>query len=164
MCSLKCKSALLAGALLLASAACSRSHTVRTSDGTLTYKEKGKDSGTISVTGKDGKTATLTFNQNKLPDDYPKDIPIYSGSKVVMSQSVSENHTHNLMLETEDSSDKVVDFYKKGLDGNGWTTESTLTTPQMTILAGTKEQRHVMVQIGDSGAKRSIMQVVSDKQ
>ena len=134
-----------------------------TADGKVSYQDKGKDAGTVTVTGKDGKTATLSFNQNKVPDDYPKDVPIYSPSRVVMSQSVSDKNARNLMLESTDASDKIVDFYKKGLDGNGWKTESTMTTAQLTILTSSKDQRQVVLQITDGGAKRSVMQVVSDK-
>lgn len=170
MCSLKPTSsprplgALLAGCLLFAAAACSRSHTLTTADGKVSYQEKGKDAGTVTVTGKDGKTATMSFNENKVPGDYPKDVPIYSPSKVVMSQTASDKNAHNLMLESEDSADKIIDFYKKGLDGNGWKTESTMTTAQLTILSATKDKRQVMLQITNGGPKRSVMQVVSDKQ
>jgi hypothetical protein len=156
--------ALLAAGLLLAGTACSRTHTVSTADGKVSYQDKGKDAGAITVTGKDGKTATLSFNQNKVPDDYPKDLPVYSPAKVVMSQSASENHTRNLMLESPDAVDKIVDFYKKGLDSNGWKTESTMTTAQLTMLTATKDQRQAVLQITDSGDKRGVMQVVSDKQ
>jgi len=155
--------ALLAASLLMATAACSRSHTVTTADGKDSYQEKGKDAGTVTVTGKDGNTATLSFNQNKVPDDYPKDVPIYSPAKVVMSQSASEKNTRNLMLESADAADQIVAFYKKGLDGNGWKTESTMTTAQLTVLTATKEQRQVVLQITDSDGKRGIMQVLSDK-
>jgi hypothetical protein len=54
----------------------------------------------VTVTGSDGQTATLNFNQNKVPDDYPKDVPIYTPSKVVMSQTLSEKNARNLMLES----------------------------------------------------------------
>jgi hypothetical protein len=155
--------ALLFGCLLFAAAGCSRSHTISTADGKVSYDQKGKDAGTVTVTGKDGKTATMTFNENKVPGDYPKDVPIYSPSKVVMAQSVSDQNAHNLMLESQDAVDKIVDFYKKGLDDNGWKTESTMTTAQLTILTANKEKRQVVLQITDSGGKRSIMQVVSDK-
>jgi len=80
-----------------------------------------------------------------------------------MAQSVSDQNAHNLMLESQDAVDKIVDFYKKGLDDNGWKTESTMTTAQLTILTANKEKRQVVLQITDSGGKRSIMQVVSDK-
>lgn len=154
--------ALLAGCLLFAAAACSRSHTVSTADGKVTYQEKGKDAGTVTVTGKDGKTATLSFNQNKIPDDYPKDVPVYS-AKVVMSQSVSEKNGRNLMLESSDAADKIAEYYKKELDRNGWKTETTVATSGMHMLGANKDQKQIMIQITDSGDKRSIMQVLSDK-
>jgi hypothetical protein len=66
-------------------------------------------------------------------------------------------------MESTDPADKIVDFYKKGLDSNGWKTESNMTTAQMTMFTATKDQRQVLLQIGDNGGKRSIMQVVSDK-
>jgi len=155
--------ALLAASLLLAGAACSRTHTVTTADGKIAYQEKGKDAGTVTVTGKDGNTATLDFNQNKVPDGYPKDVPIYSPSKIVMSQSVSQENARNLMLESPDALDKIVDFYKKGLDSNGWKTESTVNTAQLTVLTAAKDQRALMLQISDNGDKRGVMQVLSDK-
>jgi hypothetical protein len=155
--------ALLTASLLLAGAACSRTHTFSTADGKVSYQEKGKDAGAITVTDKDGKTATLDFNQNKLPAGYPKDIPVYSPAQVVMSQSSSDQNASSLMLESSDAADKIVDFYKKGLDSNGWKTESTMNTAQLTMLTATKEQRQLVLQITDAGAKRSVMQTASDK-
>jgi hypothetical protein len=155
--------ALLVPSLLCAGAACSRTHTVTTSDGKVSYQEKGKDAGTVTVTGKDGNTATLDFNQNKVPADYPKDVPIYSPAKVVMSQSSSEQNARNLMLESPDALDKIVDFYKKGLESNGWKSESAMTTAQLTMLNATKDQRQLVLQITDSGGKRGVMQILSDK-
>jgi len=155
--------ALFATGLLCAAAACGRTHTVTTADGKVSYQEKGKDAGTVTVTGKDGSTATLSYNQNKLPDDYPKDVPTYSPAKVVMSQSASEKNARNLMLESPDPLDKIVDFYKKGLDSNGWKTESTVTTGQLTMLTATKDHRGLSLQITDNGGKRGVVQILSDK-
>ena len=64
--------ALLAGFLLLGAGACSRTQRFTTADGKVTYQEKGKDAGTVTVTGKDGKSATLNFNQNKFPTITPR--------------------------------------------------------------------------------------------
>ena len=153
--------ALLGGCLLLATAACS--HTITTPDGKVTIKDKGKDSGTITVTGKDGQKATVSYNENKIPDDYPKDVPVYS-AKVVMAQTFSEKHARNLVMESGDGVDKISDFYKKGFEGGGWKTESTMTTDKLTMITFSKENRQVLVQISDGGDKRSIMQVLTDKQ
>jgi hypothetical protein len=152
-----------AGALLLSSAACSRSRTYTTSDGKVSVEQKGKDASRITVAGKDGNTSTLSFNENKVPDDYPKDIPVYSPAKVIMAQSASDQNARNLVLESQDPSDSIVAFYKKGLESNGWSTENTLTTPQMTMLTAKKDKRQVVLQISDDHSKRSIMQTAADK-
>jgi hypothetical protein len=148
---------------LLLGAGCGRSRTVVTGDGKVSYQDKGKDAGTVTVTGQDGQTATVNYSDNKVPADYPKDVPVYSPAKVVMSQSTSEWNSHNLVMESPDASDKIAAFYKKGLEDNGWKTESAISTPQMTMLNGTKEQRQVVLQITDSDSKRSIMHLVADK-
>ena len=154
--------ALPAACLLFAAGACNRSHTVTTSDGKVTYQEKGKDAGTVTVTGKDGKTATVDFNQGKIPNDYPKDVPVYSG-KVVMAQSFSEKNARNLMLESSDTADKIAEFYKKELERSGWKTETTVATTGMNMIGANKGAKQIMIQITDSGEKRSIMQVLTDK-
>jgi len=155
--------AVLAAGLLF-TAACSRTHTITTADGKVSYQEKDKGAGTVTVTGKDGKTATLSFNGGgKVPADYPKDVPVYSGTKVLMSQSASEKNAHSLMLESADAADKIVAFYKKGLEDNGWKTENTVNAGQLTMVTATKDQREINLQITDTGDKRSIMQVVADK-
>jgi hypothetical protein len=155
--------ALLAAGLLCAGAACTRTHTVTTADGKVSYQEKGKDGGTVTVTGKDGQTATMDFNQNRVPADYPKDVPIYTPSKILMAQSIPQENARNLMLESPDGIDKIADLYKKGLDSNGWKTESNLTTAQLTMLTSTKDQRQLTLQITDNGGKRGVMQILTDK-
>ena len=90
-------------------------------------------------------------------------MPIYSPAKIVMSQSISQENARNVVLESPDAIDKIVDFYKKGLDSNGWKTESTMTTAQLTMLTSTKDQRQLTLQISDSGDKRGVMQMLTDK-
>ena len=150
-------------ALLVTGIACKRSSTYRTGDGSVTVENRGKDAGSMTFTGKDGQKLTMDFGSGKLPDNYPKDVPVYKDAKVMVSQSVSEKNGRNLVLETNDSLDKVVDFYKKGLESNGWKTENTLAMGQMTMLTATKENRQVSVQVTDGDNKRSVMQILSEK-
>jgi hypothetical protein len=35
----------------------------------------------------------------KVPDDYPKDVPLYEGTKVIMSNTASEKHAKHLVME-----------------------------------------------------------------
>ena len=90
-------------------------------------------------------------------------MPVYSPANVVMSQSVSEKNARSLMLESADDSSKIAEFYKKELERGGWKTETTVNTAAMNMIGANREQKQILIQITDSGSKRSIMQVLSDK-
>src|SRR5947209_6613944 len=87
--------------LIIAAGACRRSATYSTKDGTVTVQEHGKDAGSMTFTGKNGEKVAINMDGGKVPDDYPKDVPIYQG-KVVMANSSSEKHTQHLMIESGD--------------------------------------------------------------
>ena len=127
--------------LTLALAACSRSSTYSTKDGSMTVEQKGKDGGTMVFTGKDGQKVVMDVNGGKVPGDYPKDVPVYDGAKVIMAQSISEKNTHNLVLESNDPADKIADFYKKGLESNGWKIEGTMNMGEMNMFTAVKDNR-----------------------
>lgn len=144
--------------------ACQRSGSVSTPDGKVTYQEKGKDSGSLTVTGKDGQKATLDFGgAGKVPDDYPKDVPVYKNAKVMMSTSVAEKNGRSLVLESSDDTAKIAAFYKKELESGGWKIESTVAAGEMNMVTATKDNRQAMIQIIGGEDKRSINQVLSDK-
>lgn len=54
----------------------------------------------------------------KIPENFPKDAPIYSPATVVSSMVLGPMKM--LSLETTDSKDAVLDFYKSKLTGDGW--------------------------------------------
>src|SRR5579859_4792575 len=89
-----------------------RRTTYSTPDGKVTVQQSGKDAGSMTFTGKNGERMELnTGSGAKMPGDYPKDVPVYDGAKVVMSTSTSEKHAHVLALESSDAADKISDFY-----------------------------------------------------
>jgi hypothetical protein len=149
--------------LSIGGAACSRSTTYHSKDGSVTVEQHGKDAGSMTFTGKNGEKMALNTNGGKMPDDYPKDVPVYEGTKVILTQSASEKHMHQLVLESADPVDKIADYYKKGLDGNGWKIDGTMNMGGMNMVTASKENRQVIVQISDSKDKRSISQITSDK-
>jgi hypothetical protein len=150
---------------ILALAACKRSTTYSTKDGNVTLEHKGKDVSSMTFTGKDGqKVAINVGGEGNVPGDYPKDVPVYKDTKVVMSQSASEKNAHNLVLESGDSADKIAEFYKKGLESNGWKIEGTMNMGEMNMLTAVKDKRQTVIQIINAGDKRTINQILSDKQ
>ncbi len=152
--------------VLLAGAACKRSSTYTTKDGSMTVEQKGKDVSSMTFTGKDGQKVTMDLGGGaKVPADYPKDVPVYDSAKVIMAQSASEKNMHNLVLESTDPPDKIADFYKKGLESNGWKIEGTMNMADVNMFTAVKDKRQAVVQIGKGdGDKRTITQILSDKQ
>jgi hypothetical protein len=153
---------ILAVLLFTALAGCNRK-SISTPDGKVTYEDKGKDAGAITVTGKDGQKVTMDYGSGKIPDDYPKDIPVYKNAKVIMSQTVSEKNGRNLVLESSDDIAAIAAFYKKEFEAGGWKVEATIATGEMHMLSGAKEKRKLVVQIMASGDKRTISQLAADE-
>jgi hypothetical protein len=150
--------------LALACPACRKSATFSSKDGSVTVEQKGGDTSSMTFTGKDGKTMTMNVGGgSKLPDNYPKDFPVYPDAKVMVAQSVSEKNAINLVLESGDAADKIADFYKKSLESNGWKIENTMASGELNMYTAVKEKRQAIVQIVNGGDKRSINQVLSDK-
>jgi len=151
---------------LCLSVGCSRSKTISTPSGNVTVEENNK-SGESAVTIKDNNGATLTINSagTKIPDDYPKDVPVASGSKVMMAASVnnSTNNGSNLVLECTDNMDKLVSFYKKGLTDNGWKIEATISQDKMTMFTASKDKRALSVHIQEEEGKSTVTQTVGTK-
>lgn len=87
--------------------------------------EKGK------MTFTDTKTGTkVDIGSGKLPDNFPKDFPLYPGAKVVSAMSGNESGKSNefwLTMSTGDSVDKVAAFYKTKLASGKWTISTTYT-------------------------------------
>ena len=147
-------------------AGCNRSKTVSTPGGDVKVEESGKaGQSTVTVTGKNGETMTINSEGSKLPDDYPKDVPVASGAKIVMATSVNnaDNKGSSLVLESADSFDKTVAFYKKGLADHGWKIDATIAGENMTMLTAAKDTRQLVVQIGESEGKCSVTQHLNVK-
>jgi hypothetical protein len=152
-----------AAILTVAGNGCRRPSTYTVKDGSLTVEQKGKDAGSMTFTGKNGETVAITMNGGKVPDDYPKDVPLYEGTKVIMANSASEKHARHLILESKDPAEKIVEYYKKGLESNGWKVEGTMNMGEMNMFTASKDNRQLVVQISNSADKRTISQVLSDK-
>jgi hypothetical protein len=66
----------------------------------------------------------------KVPETWPKDVPLYPGAKVTMAMA-GPNH-QMLNLETADAAEKAVEFYKSKL--SALTQEAVMDTEQQSML------------------------------
>ena len=125
---------------------------------------KGKvniSDGKMSVETKDGTSTFSAGGDAKVPDTFPKDVPVYAGTKVLMSINVPNGA--NLILESGDSVEKIVAFYKSKMTGAGWKEEMSMNQPNTTILAYKKEPRTVQLAVTQAGTTSQITLTVADK-
>ena len=116
----------------------------------------------VSVKTKEGSFST----GNKLPDDWPKDAPVYTGATVTYSGSSNPQTGESgfgAVLTTTDGSTKVVEFYKKELVSQGWTIASTQIANDTTVLGSTKDTRSLAVSIVEASGTTTITLGISEK-
>ncbi len=102
----------------------------KTTGETVEIDEEGE-----KVTIKSGETEFSFEEGGELPEDFPKDFPIYPEAELTSSWSASGEETEGISLiwETGDSVGKVSEYYKKELVDGGWKlsfsteTEDTVT-------------------------------------
>lgn len=112
--------------------------------------EKGKMTFTDSKTG-----AKVDIGSNSVPDTFPKDFPLYPGAKVTSSLSGAQAGKSNgfwLTMTTQDSSEKVIDFYKTELEKNGWSVDSVFNANGMNTQGISKETWKGSLSMGRSSS------------
>lgn len=78
-----------------------------------------------------GGDVDVELNSGKLPEDFPKEFPVYRGAKVVSSvkgQDLTGRQGGTGWLvnfETKDDTEKVTAFYQENLAKSPWTLESS---------------------------------------
>lgn len=94
--------------------------------------------------GPDGKESEVQLGEGStVPADFPKAVPIYPGAKVMSAVTVSQGESHVVTLNTKDSTQQVLDFYKKNLAS--FKTDGELTGGDTTMLNVSNDQLTVGV-------------------
>jgi hypothetical protein len=112
---------------------------------------------------------SVSFGEQKIPDNFPKDFPVYPGSKPTGTLSGSNTQKDStgfwVIFTSTDPLAKVAAYYGTQLKSNGWTIENTMNidkTSSWTIskglLAGT-----VMVGEGDNKTGTMITVMLGSK-
>lgn len=101
--------------------------------------------GEYTIKSDDGET--VIKSGGSVPEDFPKDVPIYSGASVVSSVSGLNTGVtgHAVNFETSASVADVIAFYKDGLAKSGWKIVSTYNTNDTQMLVAQKDKMSAMV-------------------
>ncbi|OGC21735.1 hypothetical protein A3J90_00430 [candidate division WOR-1 bacterium RIFOXYC2_FULL_37_10] len=86
-------------------------------------------------------TFMTDINRIKIPNSFPKDIPIYPNAKVE-TLSIKKSQTL-LVLISKDSPTQINNFYALEIKKYGW----TYTSKDINFYASTKEHRELFVSI-----------------
>ncbi|MCX7767219.1 MAG: hypothetical protein N2246_10990, partial [Candidatus Sumerlaeia bacterium] len=86
----------------------------------------------IEIKGEEGSVSIASEGKVDIPDDFPKDIHLYKGARVVMS--ARENQGFMLLLETGDEPKKVGEIYKSEMTSQGWKEKMVMNVPEGVML------------------------------
>ena len=126
--------------------------------------------GNVDV-GSNGEDVTIKTDQgtwsssDKLPADFPTDVPLYPDAKVQGSVASAQQQAsgHYAGLETTDSIDKVVSWYKSEVPAEGWKVSVSYEVDGGLMIGGSKDTRDLVVTISKDGDKVAIGLVVTQK-
>lgn len=122
------------------------------------------DNNKVTVKGEHGET--VTFGDQKLPSDWPSDVPVYGGAKISFSGSATNDEGKQgaqVILSTDDSVQKVSDYYRKELVDKGWTMKGSANASTGSTLAYEKGDQALAIVIAGSQNTTSITLVVANK-
>jgi len=135
---------------------------VKSKDGSLTIKGN-ESTGHIKIKTDEGEDIEVSYNKANLVQGFPKDAPIYSPSRVTMSQ-VLQSKNAVATFSTKDATDKVALFYKKALPDKGWSDEGQMNMGDMVILQGKKGNKILNVSVVKGDAETNITMAITEEE
>jgi hypothetical protein len=114
-----------------------------------------ENGGSVTVTGKDGKTATFSSSDKQLPEGLPADFPVYEGEPDASAKAEApEGVTFSFTIRTADDVKTVFDWYKGKLTDGGWTIENATSAEydgkQSGTISAKKDKEQSVVTVGPS--------------
>ncbi len=103
---------------------------------------------------KDGQKTTVSMGEGaKLPSDWPKDVPVYTGKLFTASSmtSATDRHAFTALVNTNDDPSQVFAFYKSKLSSMKKTAEVNMGGMQVLTFESGKRKVSITI-LPDSGA------------
>ncbi len=124
--------------------------TIETKDGKVTVEGKGKDA-KVTINGEDGNE--ITFNQSKVPDDFPSAVPLPKGLKLTSAASGGDGSRKvfslGYTLGSQTPADAIAS-YKDQLDAAGFKVNAPLSGAATSTLLAVGNGWNVIVAAGGS--------------
>ncbi len=118
----------------------------------------GKAQGQMASKARAGETitklesgATLTSGSDlELPDNFPKDVPVYPKAKVTVALTAPGGGVM-ASFESSDDAQAVIDFYKEQLVAKGWTLDNEIERSRMVQIDSSSGGRRLTTTVARSG-------------
>ncbi|HOF40605.1 MAG TPA: hypothetical protein PLD73_11060 [Candidatus Hydrogenedentes bacterium] len=115
------------------------------------------DTDTGTMTSDNGAVSFATGEAAKIPDDFPKDVPLYKGAQLVSVHRDANAGMTSLAATSGDPASTVAEFYKKQAEANGWTQETVFSqSDSMHMMSYEKDSRELSVVIAGEGGATQI--------
>lgn len=97
----------------------------------------------VTIQGEDGSNVTVAGG--KVPDGFPKDVPVIDGE---IEATWESGDGMFISLKTKMSMDDAADWYEKELTSEGWKQETTYSTADSRLYVAKKGERMVQIAVG----------------
>jgi len=114
---------------------------------------------TWNMSGSDGTMTMKTGAAAKIPDDFPKEVPLYPGMTVEMLMTTPDAGLSVNALSS-DPLDAVADFYREQCKSKGWTEQMNMTQSgeeAMVLLVFGRDERILSVTVTKEAEHTRIM-------
>ena len=155
------KKAAVVAAILLAAAACRKREYVGPNGEKVEYDSKGKN---VTVKMADGSVA-VSGEGVKLPEDFPKDVPLYPGATLSSAVTAARSETagHLLTFQTSDAPEKVGAFYKSKF--STWKVKMEMSSGggKVLLLQSPDEKRSLTVVANPAGGGQTTVSLTAQE-
>lgn len=132
-------------------------------DGENVSMTMSKDGGNVQISSGAGGASMTMGDSAKVPDNFPKDVPIYAGLKVGMSSNDPAEGSFLVQGTTPDGMDKVAEFYAKAMKDGSWTETLSMKQEEVQSLAYEKDTRAASVMLTKADTGTTVMVTIGKK-
>lgn len=101
----------------------------------------------------------------RLPDDFPKEVPVFKGAAVSQVQSLA-NDAHNVIFDVTAAVSDISAFYERNLTQSGWKVTQQFHRPDHAFMSFQKGQMIANVTIADNPKEpgRQVIAIMYEEQ
>ncbi len=93
----------------------------------------------VTIETKDGKAVYSAGKSATIPENFPKDVYVYEGTKVNVAIATPDGFS--VVMESSDAPEKIVAAYKSKMAAAGWKEEMVMNQGAQSMLGYKKEKR-----------------------